>query len=295
MIHSDRHTIISPDFVHLLKQFKYSSDSGRKDDKENLAFLPRTIYRVVNGTPEYAQWNYRILCQPLADDLPLNRFRVIDDLAPRMRYRQTFDEHSLSMRARYQLNPNDVDQWPTEGNTHKELLDELMEQIPGLDNHGHNLIDEAFNSVAYEMNDDVHTRGDVPLNAAYYHRWFMAAKRGAFGLSTRRRGFNDNNMFVALNTQPGVVPTEVEHCTGFGRNRVCEWVLQKFSYAIPLEIIYLTPLSKWNPYNIAYKGHASTDEGKTVRAGRRNGRPTLDKAFNGTNHVTYYITPGEFF
>ena len=71
MIHSDRHAIASPDFIHLQKQYKFTADSGRRDDFENLAFLPRMVNRVVNGTPEFAQWNYCILCQGQSDDLPL--------------------------------------------------------------------------------------------------------------------------------------------------------------------------------------------------------------------------------
>ena len=295
IIHSDRHAIASPDFVHLLKEFKFSSDSGRRDDDENLAFLPRMVNRVVNGTPEFAQWNYRILCQPLANDLPLNRFRVIDEVGPRMRYRQTYEEHAVSMKARFQLNHNDTDEFGKEVNTHYEFLDSLMAQIPGLDNHGANITDEAFGTLAYEMEDDIEDVGETPLNAANYHRWFMAAKKGAFGLTTRRRGFGDNNMFVAKNTQPGVVPTEIEYCTGAGHREQCEWQEHRFSYAIPLEIVYLTPLSRWNPYNIVHKGHPQSDEGKTVRDNGRTGRPTMERAYNGTNTATYFQTPGEFY
>ena len=295
MIHSDRHEISSPDFVHLQKQYKFTADSGRRDDFENLAFLPRRVNRVVNGTPEFAQWNYRVLCQGLADDLPLNRFRVIDDLAPRMKNRQTYEELSLSMKARFQLNHEDADEFGPERNTHFELLDKLMGQIPGLDNQGANLTDEAFGSLAYEMEDHTESVGQIPLNAAKYHRWFKAAQKGAFGLTTRRRGFNDNNMFVAKTTQPGVVPVEIEYCTGPRRRQVCEWQEHRFSYAIPLEILYMTPLSKWNPYNIKDKGHPSTDEAKTVRANGRSGQMSQELAYNGTNSITYYLTPGEFY
>ena len=295
MIHSDRHAIASPDFVHLQKQYKFTADSGRRDDFENLAFLPRMVNRVINGTPEFAQWNYRILCQGLSDDLPLNRFRVIDDLAPRMRNRQTYEELTQTMKARYQLNHEDTDEFGRETFTHYELLDKLMGQVPGLDNQGANLTDEAFGTLAYEMGDDIESVGQTLLNAAKHHRWFKASQKGAAGLTTRRRGFNDNNMFVAKNTQPGVVPVEIEYCHGPRRQQVCEWQEHRFSYAIPLEIVYMTPLSKWNPYNIEYRGHASTDEGKIVRADGRTGKLTLELAYNGSNSATYYITPGEFF
>ena len=34
----------------------------------------------------------------------------------------------------------------------------------------------------------------------------------------------------------------------------CKEYPQKWTYAIPLEIIYMTPLYAWNPFNIEYKG-----------------------------------------
>ena len=260
---SDRHQIVSPNYEHLQKQYKYTVDSGRKDALENMAFLPKTVYNVVNGTPEYAQWNYRILCQPLKEDLPLNRFRVVDDLATRMRYKEEFKSLPLSSKARFQLNPDDADTFSGERQTFYELLDKLMSQLPGLDNHGANLEDKAFDSVAYEMGNE-----EKVLNAAYYHRWFLSGKSGASGFSTRRRGFNDNNLFVSVNTQPSVVPSEVEECIGMGKKKVCKWVSQRFSYAIPLEVVYMTPTSSWNPYDIEYKGKSNTPLGRTVKAGK---------------------------
>ncbi|GFS01773.1 hypothetical protein ElyMa_002846500, partial [Elysia marginata] len=52
-----------------------------------------------------------------------------------------------------------------------------------------------------------------------------------------------------------------------------------YSYALPLEIVYLTPLLSWKPYNL------KTDQTQTVLTdhGRRNGGDTADKAYNGTN------------
>ena len=65
---------------------------------------------------------------------------------------------------------------------------------------------------------------------------------------------------------------------------------QRWSYAIPLEIIYTTPLSDWNPYNIEYfeKGDAGYD---AVAKGR-NGR---DKPYIGGSRKYHFITPAEFF
>ena len=84
-------------------------------------------------------------------------------------------------------------------------------------------------------------------------------------------------------------------CRGKNKDQQCKDYLQKWSYAIPLEIIYLTPLNKWNPYNLTHKGNARSQLGKTVNANGRNGGLTKRTAFNGTNSKIYYITPDEFF
>jgi hypothetical protein len=60
-------------------------------------------------------------------------------------------------------------------------------------------------------------------------------------------------------------------------------------------MIYLTPLHRWNPYNLIYKGDHKSDLGKTVTADKRNGGKTKAKAYDGVNSKIYYITPNEFF
>eukprot|EP01060_Flectonema_neradi_P018698 TRINITY_DN255_c0_g1_i1.p1 TRINITY_DN255_c0_g1~~TRINITY_DN255_c0_g1_i1.p1 ORF type:complete len:1153 (+),score=221.50 TRINITY_DN255_c0_g1_i1:109-3459(+) len=66
---------------------------------------------------------------------------------------------------------------------------------------------------------------------------------------------------------------------------------QRWTYAIPLEIIYQTPLSEWNPYNINYheRGSAGYDEVTNGRTGKK-GSP-----YRGTNQAKFYRTPASFF
>ena len=64
------------------------------------------------------------------------------------------------------------------------------------------------------------------------------------------------------------------------------------SYAIPLEIVYLTPLLSWNPYNLEFKEGRLA---KTVSAGGRNGGIAANKAYNGTANRAYFRIPQEFF
>lgn len=73
----------------------------------------------------------------------------------------------------------------------------------------------------------------------------QVARSDAMGTSTRQRGFTDPNLFVATTTQEKVAGVSLEHCQGRGRDKTCQTVSQKVSYAIPLEIIYMTPLNRY--------------------------------------------------
>ena len=288
---SDRHFINAKSWFDLQEKIRFTSYTGRKDNLENFAFLPTTIIGMINDTfPVFAQWNYRILCHPLKRDVPLNRFRVVDEISPRLAARRTFKHHSTSRAARFQLNPFDTDGWK-EGPNNKNwgLLDKLMSEVPGKDNYQGKLTDEAFDLPVHSLNPDKQGK----LNVGYYHRWYKVQARGAMGLSTRHRGFSDENLFMAMTTQHNVAGMNLTTCRWGNRN--CKTVAQKWSYAIPLEIIWLSPLSKWNPHKLEYKGAENTPLGKTVYADGRYGAMTPNKAYNGTNSRKYYFTPSEFY
>ena len=284
---SDRHFIDASSWFDLQEKVRFTSYTGRKDNLENFSFLPTTIMDIINGTfPVFAQWNYRILCHPIKRDIPLNRFRVIDDLQPRMASGKTMWEHAKTRAARFQLNPFDSDKWK-EGTLKWSLLDELMSEIPGKDNYAGNLTDEAFDLAAHNLAPGKSGK----LNAAYYHRWFKVMEKGAMGQSIRHRGYADENLFMAMTTQPKVAGMSLETC----KRGKCKSVHQRFSYAIPLEIIFATPLSKWNPFDIQYKGSARSEWGKTVFANGRSGGKTRKEAYDGTNSKKFYQTPSAFF
>lgn len=115
------------------------------------------------------------------------------------------------------------------------------------------------------------------------------------GTSTRHRGFADESIFMAMATQPKVAETNLHHCKGRGKQKICVDFIQKWTYAIPMEIIYLTPLSKLNPYNVEYKGYQWSKPGKTVTAGGRNGGKTKQTAYDGSHTKLFYHTPVETF
>ena len=135
----------------------------------------------------------------------------------------------------------------------------------------------------------------TPINAGFYHRWFTMGK-DAMGSSSQHRGYNDDNMFVALNTQEKVASVEFKKCVG--KPKKCYQLRQKWSYAIPLELIYMTPLYKWNPFNLKHHGDQNKDNLKIINGGgKRNGdcNGGAAKAFNGINSRLFYQTPASFY
>lgn len=97
--------------------------------------------------------------------------------------------------------------------------------------------------IPVEKNYPVQMPDDNPMNTSFYHR-------------LDRTTFSSGHLFVAFN------------------NRTQNW-----SYAIPLEIIYLTPLLTWNPHNL--QDNASLVNGGSLSLEGR------------TRQV--YRTPHEFF
>jgi len=164
---SDRHNLPDVSFEELFRKYAFTAESGRKQNDENFAYLPSRIHNISGDGMELAQWNYRILCHPLRDDLPLDRFRPVDDLTARMRFQDTYEEYEHSGAARFQINPRDMDSWK-EVSYRRGLLDELFEQIPGKDNYPADLQDNAFGLTAESLKPE--TVGEV-LNTGYYHRW----------------------------------------------------------------------------------------------------------------------------
>ena len=110
-----------------------------------------------------------------------------------------------------QLATFDKNKW-TEGSTAYSFLDKLMEQVPGGDGYGGNIRDTLFNDDVFQFRSG---RASVPLNVAYYHRWYKVRREGASGRQRRHRGFADQNMFLAQNTDTKMAGLTVEKCRGW--------------------------------------------------------------------------------
>ena len=249
---SQRHAVEASSWFDLQEKIRFTSYTGSKNVRENFSFLPTTIVDIVNGTvPVLAQWNYRILCHPIQRELPTSRFRAVDDLAVRMRNKMTYEQLIGSREARFQLNPRDTDTWRDEPSVYN-LMDQIMAEIPGKDNYQGQLYDDAFGADAYEYGTN---EFQSAKNVAYYHRMYKTDTRDAMGVQARHRGFSDDSLYMAMTSHEEVAGMGVEICKGRGSRQKCSTWRQRWSYAIPLEIIYMTPLQTWNPMDIEYKGH----------------------------------------
>lgn len=134
-------------------------------------------------------------------------------------------------------------------------------------------------------------------DASRYHRWFTIPGRDAMGVANIHRGYNDDYMFAAMTTQSKIANIDLKKCGKYDRKtkkRPCWLQKQKWTYAIPLEVIYLTPLHKWNPHKIKYHGDHRKFR-KIVQKDGRNGKCTVGKEFDGTTSKLFYRTPAEFY
>ncbi|XP_023930838.1 uncharacterized protein LOC106173671 [Lingula anatina] len=163
-----------------------------------------------------------------------------------------------------------------------------MEEIPGLDNYPGKNVDDGLFEAVYPLSSKIATQ--PKLNSAYYNRWFRVMRKGAMGLTVRHRGYSDESIFTAQTTQQKVAGMHLDACNGRGKSRVCVNYYQKWSYAVPLFVTYLTPLGQWNPYNLKKQTNDAT-----VTSGGRTGGLSSTKAYNGYSDQHLYLTPAEFF
>uniref|UniRef100_A0A0B6ZK72 Uncharacterized protein n=1 Tax=Arion vulgaris TaxID=1028688 RepID=A0A0B6ZK72_9EUPU len=283
---SDRHLLDAKSWDDLHMKNRFVSLTGVKNRLENIAFLPTTIMSVnmTTGVSEYAQWIYRIICSPINFDVPLSYFQQEDDLSYRVDSGQTLGETGKTRAARYKL-------WDSSSTPENQILDKIMNSIPGMDNFGANLSFTVFGEPMYEATNP---EDKIALNSGYYHRAYKTDLNGAGGMTYAAFGFNDDNLWVALTSQPDVAPFETDKCWQIINDKGklatrCSPSELRVSYAMPLEIVYLTPLAKWNPYNITFHNDLTT----AVKDGRNGNKGSL--ALNGIDKIHFYMTPTDFF
>ncbi|PVD28994.1 hypothetical protein C0Q70_11591 [Pomacea canaliculata] len=287
---SDRHYFDTTSWEDLEEKIRYTAQSGTKSIKENFGYLPSIIYNVVNGVPLTAQWNYRILCAPIDFDFPTSYLKQEEDLMLRMSRNMTQEEVLYSRMARFRV----VDRTEDEV-TQFTVLDKIMQSIPGKNNYPAKMYD---NSSGAEM-ENVEKPNYQTLNTGYYSRYYRTEQMGAMGTKVIHRGFSDENLWVAETTHPQIMPVSMTDCwrdpvTRAVLENTCTRFTHRFTYALPLEIVYMTPLLAWNPYDLQYTAVDNKVYTPNLRD-NRDGSLTKEKAYNGTNISTFYRTPSQFF
>jgi len=293
---SDLSELDASTWSDLQDKMRYFANSGRKTVDEVLGHLPSSIRNTDNNSfPIVSNWEYRFVCHPLKSDVPTARFKVVDDLAVQL-YGSVLTRKELkhSRRARFALNTfinlDDIDgdtQW-TNGRKKWNYRDYIMEAVVGRDGYGVNLTDELPDGTGQAL----HYVDDKVMNAGYYSRFYSLGGADAMGSTGHRRSWCDRNLFVAKTTQSKVSPISMAfEAVDENTSQVLYYpTISKWSYAIPMEIVYLTPLTKWNPYNINEKSDDSFNYDKT---GDCSGGK--DTAFDGWSSNNAYFTPSKFY
>ncbi|KAJ9464083.1 hypothetical protein DIPPA_13279 [Diplonema papillatum] len=101
----------------------------------------------------------------------------------------------------------------------------------------------------------------------------------------------------------GQAPWPASDVTAGASGAKCHWAAgrceyrkcweQRWSYAIPLEIVYLTPLSEWNPYGIPYVSDSNSPDYAAVTADGRDG--TAGRPYRFSRQNVFFRTPAELF
>ena len=225
---------------------------------------------------------------------------------------------------------NDEKAWPR-GGTRLEFLDQLMQQIPGFNGPKAFLDDKSFGPTCTNYNgsgllNSAHysryyaiagkdAMGDSQKKRSYNDLLFAAQtthKRVSPQEACQDYAEND---FATSDDKARVKECaaikDKFDCFGHAKwegdpdtgssGAKCVWTgkcvykkcwTQRWSYAIPLEIIYTTPLSEWNPYNIDYF-ERGTDGYDNVASNGKKG--TESAPYEGSRRNVFFRTPADFF
>ena len=213
---SDRHHIDAKTWQSLHDKSRFLLMTGRKNNLENLPYLPTAVRNMVGDAetiPETANWEYRIACVELKNDVPLSRLRPDRNLMTQlMGYPNSKTQEQLKRTrwARFEVNQADSDTW-YEGTHSRGFLDSLMEQVPGKDNFQANQTDYPQGDLSIDANGN-------PLNVGYYTRFYkVKVAKDASGRHNRKRGFNDPALWAAKTQQPKVSGLDFDD--GFGNTK----------------------------------------------------------------------------
>ncbi len=300
---SARHRLRANSFKELTGKVEFNMHTGHKDQGEDLAWLQTRLYGMdENNQPKYAQFFYRILAHPIRRKFKTSYLKVLDDTGIKVKLTKEYGVSAVEniadkRQARFEVVRKASGTEDNEMDRSMTLMDHIFREIPGLSNLG-NCLDSIEGVTAFEERNDglLHQ-----MNACRYHRAYRTARATADGNNHVPKTFNSDYAYKAMNTEEDVVPSVFKTCKSNGQ---CTEYTQRWSDAIPLEIVYTTPLMYWNPYDIEYQGEHKTPEGDRIYDGcvdenTGESKPcdgkTEKTAFNGCNSGNYYFCPAELF
>lgn len=198
------------------------------------------------------------------------------DEASQRQQRRNNDQYLNSRSARFDIEGININGTREQGAMEYNLLDSIMEQIPGKDNYPADITEPAFDGSGDDLYSANPKTPEKLLNLGYYHRAFVQRSKDGKRSHRDQRTFSDR-VFVAHTTSGRIAPQVYTDLNG-------QKVERRVSFAIPVEVIWLTPLHSWNPYNIPMKDKDSI-----------TGQGTEKNPYNGLGNREYYMTPTEFF
>ncbi|NQZ32527.1 MAG: phage tail protein [Oceanospirillaceae bacterium] len=281
---SGRHVIDASSIRELLDKVQYFNYGGHKNRLENISYFSSLVRFVdAKGRPRLATMKYRIVVQPVGSlaDYPIDStLQPHEDLKTAHRLNINLDntEHRAQrFNVRQSLNSDD-----SAYTRSRELIDTFMEKVPGLDGAGAAL-DEQYTQ--YGLNEKLQHWDGGDLNTGYYNRQYKTETLDASNRRTAKRGFNDPSLWVSRTTRAEVMPQKINGGDSF-----------RFSYALPLELILLTPLNKWNPHGVPLLTSADNPSQyhpkKNLTIGRAQENPV--PGYHGGS-LLYYHTPANFY
>ena len=235
-------------------------------------------------------------------------------------------ELNPTLREKY----NDDASWP-KGRFTEEFIDQLMQQIPGFNGPKAFLDDKSFGPMCTNYNgsgllNSAHysryyaiagkdAMGNEKKKRSYNDLLFAAQTTHKRVSPQEACQDYDGNDFATSDDKARVkecaAVKDKFDCFGHAKwegdpdtgssSAKCVWTgkcvykkcwTQRWSYAIPLEIIYTTPLTEWNPYNIDYFEYG-TDEYNNVASNGKKG--TESAPYEGSRRNVFFRTPADFF
>lgn len=265
---------------------------GHKNQAENTAFLNNIIRFVdADGQPRLGRMQYRILTKDIGPCHDTN------DWHPNTIMHQRRDPSLESMlgvnrvsplkrSVRYRLDSSASQR----AFSSPQLIDTWMSTIYTMDGDNAPALVEKYKPGSQDeyILDWADTNGTLMLNARKYNRFFRYSF-DASGRSSGMRGFNDPSLWVARCTNDNVIAVGADQ----------DGVPYRFVYAMPLEVVLLTPLMSWNPYSIpsVSLGNGTSDQLLRHQGNSQGGiNNSTPKKYTGYNDDSFFhLTPATLF